>query len=715
MANSNEYSKMINIYLQDQGLNPYPVNFYPGVKESEINLILLQTLDNFRHHAKNHNLKAWNRADAREVISNFYRSSSLVVSEAQPKAREGTFTTANPSPFMSPEHSQDLSCEFPIKAQDLKKAKKSLPIDIKKNTCGPAAEKVMRSPRDIQSAIASRKNKKYRIKSVAKVCLSNYKTTPQPIQVTQVMNEMSFFPGTGSSKNLASQERGDTSLTFNPLKGNALFERPKSSPEAANQRQFRFSSRHGLLNDSQSINEVSPFQESDLRKSLRRPQLQILPEALKIRIEKSPLYQTGDIAIYSIDGNNNDIYSFIQGLGPFSYLIETIENKFNQKMPPPVYMNYESLSSKKSLNKNDILKGLEITLAGELKLIELEILKNQKGIIMEILQSLVKSIAEGRGVVGVSLPVRIFEPRSLLERVCDWWTFMPNYIIPAVKLQNPVERMKQVIAMAIGGLYVSAKQLKPFNPLLGETFQAIFPEHNININLEHTSHHPPIANFYVTHKDFKFWGRYEFCAKLEGMTKNTVHMQQQGPNHIDFSDGQRIKFYWPCLQIDGVAYGERTCKYIDHMKFIDEKNRIKAIIKFGESGEHKTFSKKRTDAFYGKIYRYKRNTQASPNSKKKYNELNFEDVLDNISTLYGSWLEYLRIDDKEVWNIDEDRPTQYIPIEHPLPSDSRFREDLIWVQRNNKRYAQEWKLKLEERQRYEKKLRQDYAKKQQKK
>lgn len=39
-----------------------------------------------------------------------------------------------------------------------------------------------------------------------------------------------------------------------------------------------------------------------------------------------------------------------------------------------------------------------------------------------------KRLIEGKDVVSVSLPVRIFEPRSTLERICDTWAFMPLYL-----------------------------------------------------------------------------------------------------------------------------------------------------------------------------------------------------------------------------------------------------------------------------------------------
>ena len=48
-----------------------------------------------------------------------------------------------------------------------------------------------------------------------------------------------------------------------------------------------------------------------------------------------------------------------------------------------------------------------------------------------MLKRLASSIVKGRGVVGVSLPIRIFEPRSLVERISDIWGFAPLYLTKA--------------------------------------------------------------------------------------------------------------------------------------------------------------------------------------------------------------------------------------------------------------------------------------------
>ena len=51
-----------------------------------------------------------------------------------------------------------------------------------------------------------------------------------------------------------------------------------------------------------------------------------------------------------------------------------------------------------------------------------------------------------------------------------------------------------------------------------------------------------------------------------------------------------------------------------------------------------------------------------------------------------------------------------IPVPNPLLSDPRYREDLIWLKKENESYSQIWKTRLEVQQRHERKLRLDNEK-----
>lgn len=79
---------------------------------------------------------------------------------------------------------------------------------------------------------------------------------------------------------------------------------------------------------------------------------------------------------------------------------------------------------------------------------------------------------KGLTIAHISLPVKIFEPRSSLQRIVDYWGFAPKFLHEASKITDPLERFKKVIAFGIGGIYMCCNQEKPFNPILGETLQA---------------------------------------------------------------------------------------------------------------------------------------------------------------------------------------------------------------------------------------------------
>jgi hypothetical protein len=77
---------------------------------------------------------------------------------------------------------------------------------------------------------------------------------------------------------------------------------------------------------------------------------------------------------------------------------------------------------------------------------------------------------------------------------------------------------------------MSLSQLKPFNPILGETYQATFSKGG-ELFMEHTSHHPPISNFLVVGNSYRYSGRYETVPKPNA-TYNVVTVYQEGVNTV---------------------------------------------------------------------------------------------------------------------------------------------------------------------------------------
>ena len=133
----------------------------------------------------------------------------------------------------------------------------------------------------------------------------------------------------------------------------------------------------------------------------------------------------------------------------------------------------------------------------------------------DVVKALAKNFLQGKGISHMSLPVRMFEPKSMIQRVVDMFSYGPIYLKQAANCDDPLERFKLVIAVSIAGMHLCIGQLKPFNPILGETMEGHFAD-GCRIYAEHTSHHPPITQYLLEDPGdtYRFYGSAEMTAKL---------------------------------------------------------------------------------------------------------------------------------------------------------------------------------------------------------
>lgn len=111
-------------------------------------------------------------------------------------------------------------------------------------------------------------------------------------------------------------------------------------------------------------------------------------------------------------------------------------------------------------------------------------------------------------------------------------------------------------------------------------------------------------------------------------------------------------------------------------------------------------------------------TSISKNAKfdKKEKKWEVQDSSKNvISSIEGEFTNHLKFDDKTYWEYKEDVFPPLKRMAFTLPSDSTFREDLIFWMKKDEDNAQRFKVKLEEIQRKDRKLRENYMKTKKKK
>lgn len=385
--------------------------------------------------------------------------------------------------------------------------------------------------------------------------------------------------------------------------------------------------------------------------------------------------------------------------------------------------------------KDGFLTGFTVLDKEGIRCDDEEIVKKQSGIITEVVKQLTLNMF--KGLTSLSLPIKVFEPKTQLERDIEWWCYAPKYLKKAGDEIDPVESLKQVTAFVLSALYLSTEQLKPFNPYLGETFQSVF-EDGTTVYLEHTSHTPCISNYLILDSENKYTFSGFFDLATEGALKmvynNSLIVMNKGKGTVHLHKSNRsVHIQFPSITIGGLVLGKRVVSWRHFMKIEDPTNNLIVLVYFNRSIP--SLKKKRIHDFSGGIYHHD-----FSKDKKKAGEF-FEEKLKKepdskykICSIEGSYLEQLFFNDKPYHDFRITPPCKfhsyyphnqkvkpvcdYINTNHLiLPSDSRYREDLIWLKRafiykelfnEYSVYSGKWKLILEAQQRIDREKRKEH-------
>ncbi|XP_037704461.1 oxysterol-binding protein-related protein 6 isoform X5 [Choloepus didactylus] len=123
----------------------------------------------------------------------------------------------------------------------------------------------------------------------------------------------------------------------------------------------------------------------------------------------------------------------------------------------------------------------------------------------------------GKDLSKVSMPVELNEPLNTLQHLCEEMEYS-ELLDRASETDDPYERMVLIAAFAVSGYcstYFRAGS-KPFNPVLGETYECIREDKGFRFFSEQVSHHPPISACHCESKNFVFWQDIRWKNKFWG-------------------------------------------------------------------------------------------------------------------------------------------------------------------------------------------------------
>ncbi|XP_062195198.1 oxysterol-binding protein-related protein 2A-like isoform X2 [Phragmites australis] len=190
--------------------------------------------------------------------------------------------------------------------------------------------------------------------------------------------------------------------------------------------------------------------------------------------------------------------------------------------------------------------------------------EKEKGI---SLWSIIKD-SVGKDLTRVCLPVYFNEPLSSLQKCFEdlEYSYLLDQAYQYGKMGNSLIRILKVAAFAVSGYASSvARPCKPFNPLLGETYEADYPERGVRFFAEKVSHHPMLIACHCEGKGWKFWGDSNLRSKFWGQS---IQVDPVGILTVEFDDGEIFQWSKVTTTIHNLILGKLYCSHhgIMHIK-----------------------------------------------------------------------------------------------------------------------------------------------------
>jgi hypothetical protein len=128
------------------------------------------------------------------------------------------------------------------------------------------------------------------------------------------------------------------------------------------------------------------------------------------------------------------------------------------------------------------------------------------------------SDAIGVDVTKITVPVSYNEPTTFLQRVMEAATHC--YLL---KIANQIAPYDKDLALLYVGVFALStfgcsiqRTSKPFNPMLGETFEFVDDRRGIKFFSEQVSHHPPITACFVEDEHFEMTAYFRVATRFTG-------------------------------------------------------------------------------------------------------------------------------------------------------------------------------------------------------
>eukprot|EP01053_Blabericola_migrator_P012742 Blabericola_migrator_1__12741@NODE_817_length_6395_cov_148_403129_g576_i0_p1_GENE_NODE_817_length_6395_cov_148_403129_g576_i0NODE_817_length_6395_cov_148_403129_g576_i0_p1_ORF_typecomplete_len825_score115_10Oxysterol_BP/PF01237_18/7_8e90PH/PF00169_29/1_3e05PH_4/PF15404_6/0_057PH_4/PF15404_6/2_3PH_13/PF16652_5/0_0013YscOlike/PF16789_5/0_0087SIKE/PF05769_11/0_028CortBP2/PF09727_9/0_04PH_11/PF15413_6/1_8TMF_TATA_bd/PF12325_8/2_7TMF_TATA_bd/PF12325_8/15DUF3450/PF11932_8/3_5e02DUF3450/PF11932_8/0_11P len=159
----------------------------------------------------------------------------------------------------------------------------------------------------------------------------------------------------------------------------------------------------------------------------------------------------------------------------------------------------------------------------------------------------------GKDLTKVALPVYFNEPTSFLQRAAEDYQYA--WLLEKAAESDDSQDALLYTAIFTTTPYASAvgRTYKPFNPLLGETYE--ITHMGFRMFTEQVQHHPPTTAYNTTGKGFEAWGHLTINTKFTG---KSLEIGLIGPSNIMLNNQCLLSFQRARMVLNNVIFGKIT-------------------------------------------------------------------------------------------------------------------------------------------------------------
>ena len=178
----------------------------------------------------------------------------------------------------------------------------------------------------------------------------------------------------------------------------------------------------------------------------------------------------------------------------------------------------------------------------------------------------------------------------MLQRLCENFQYAGLLNKAAIET-NSLKRLAYLAAFCIGGYSTNIhRTLKPFNPLLGETFEYIDLDLKFRFLAEQVSHHPPISACYAEGENYVYYTNSNAKTKIN-ILKGSIEVHSVGRSFLIFKkfNNEMISFTKPKVGVKNLIVGKLHLECFDSVNVTNHSNGESCVMSFPQDG---FFSKK---------------------------------------------------------------------------------------------------------------------------